>query len=91
MEFEKDVSLKYWYLFNYPEDELGLEMNADATFAGLITQIFGGFDIYEYIGVYDSLVRERLFVELSRQLNKPYKFVYDMWLKMDEYDAVLGS
>ena len=88
---KKDFSIKYWYLFNYPEDDMGEDINPNATFTGLITQIFGGFDIYEYIGVYDSLVRERLFQELANQLNKPYEFVYQLWLKMDEYDAVLGS
>ena len=85
------MNIKEFYLRQYPTDEMGEDINENATFAGLITQIFGGFDIYEYLGVYDSLVRERLFQELANQLNKPYEFVYQLWLKMDEYDAVLGS
>lgn len=85
------MNIKEFYLNQYPTDELGEDINENANFTGLITQIFGGFDIYEYIGVYDSLVRERLFQELANQLNKPYEFVYQLWLKMDEYDAVLGS
>ena len=82
MEFEKDVSLKYWYLFNYPTDELGLEINPNATFVGLLSCLHEGNDVYDYFGVGDSLVRERLFEELARQLNKPYDYVYDMWLKL---------
>ena len=80
MEFEKDVSLKYWYEFNYPEDDMGEDINPKSTFAGLVTHLFGNMDVYDYIGVTDSLVRERLFEELARQLNKPYDFVYNMWL-----------
>ena len=77
------MNIKEFYLKNYPTDEMGEDINENANFTGLITQIFGGFDIYEYLGVYDSLVRERLFQELANQLNKPYDFVYQLWLKMD--------
>ena len=77
------MNIKEFYLKNYPTDEMGEDINENANFTGLITQIFGGFDIYEYVGVYDSLVRERLFQELANQLNKPYDYVYQLWLKMD--------
>ena len=77
------MNIKEFYLKNYPTDEMGEDINENANFTGLITQIFGGFDIYEYVGVYDSLVRERLFQELANQLNKPYEYVYQLWLKMD--------
>ena len=72
--------IKEFYLNEYPTDELGVELNEKATFAGLVTELFGGHDVYDYIGVGDSLVRERLFSELAKQLNKPYDFVYNMWL-----------
>ena len=78
---KKDFSIKYWYLFNYPEDELGLEINPKATFAGLVTHLFGYMDVYDYIGVGDSLVRERLFEELAKQLDTSYDYVYNMWLE----------
>ena len=76
----KDMNIKEFYLNEYPTDELGVELNEKATFVGLVTELFGGHDVYDYIGVGDSLVRERLFSELAKQLNKPYDFVYDMWL-----------
>ena len=75
------MTIKEFYLNNYPTDELGAELDDKATFAGLVTQLFGGMDVYDYIGVGDSLVRERLFSELAKQLNKPYDFVYELWLK----------
>jgi len=77
------MNIKEFYLNAYPTDDMGEDINPNANFTGLITQIFGGFDIYEYVGVYDSLVRERLFTELANQLNKPYEFVYRLWLDND--------
>ena len=75
------MKIKEFYLNTYPTDELGTELNENVTFAGLITELFGEGDVYKYIGVSDSLVRERLFEELSKQLNKSYDFVYNLWLK----------
>ena len=74
------MTIKEFYLNEYPTDELGIELNDNITFAGLINELFGGDDVYEYIGVYDSLVRERLFSELAKQLNTSYDYVYNLWL-----------
>ena len=74
------MNIKEFYLNKYPQDELGVELNENATFTGLVTQLFGDMDVYDYIGVGDSLVRERLFEELAKQLNKPYEYVYQLWL-----------
>jgi hypothetical protein len=75
------MTIKDFYLNNYPTDELGVELNEKATFAGLVTILFGDMDVYDYIGVGDSLVRERLFSELANQLNKSYDYVYQLWIK----------
>jgi hypothetical protein len=74
------MTIKDFYLNNYPTDELGVELNEKATFAGLVTILFGDMDVYDYIGVGDSLVRERLFSELANQLNASYDYVYNLWL-----------
>ncbi len=74
------MNIKEFYLNTYPTDELGVEINEKATFVGLVTELFGGSDIYEYMGVGDSIIRERCFEELAKQLNKPYDFVYNLWL-----------
>ena len=74
------MTIKEFYMTNYPTDEMGEDINEKATFVGLVTHLFGDMDVYDYIGVTDSLVRERLFEELAKQLDKPYDFVYNMWL-----------
>ena len=52
--------IKDFYLNEYPTDELGEELNGGATFGGLWKAIRGGI-VYEYLGVCDSLIRERVF------------------------------
>jgi|TARA_B100001996_G_C18469440_1_gene519357 hypothetical protein len=74
------MTIKQFYLENYPTDDMGNDIKDDATFVGFVTELFGDGDVYKYIGVSDSLVRERLFEELAKQLNKPYDFVYNLWL-----------
>jgi hypothetical protein len=75
------MNIKEYYMNKYPQDELGVELNEKATFTGLVTILFGDMDVYDYIGVGDSLVRERLFSELANQLNKSYDYVYQLWIK----------
>jgi hypothetical protein len=36
-------------------------------------------DMYEYIGVGDSIVRERLFEKIAEEWNISYDFVYGLW------------
>ena len=55
------MTIKQFYLETYPTDDMGKDIKDDATFVGLVTQLFGDGDVYDYIGVYDSLVLERLF------------------------------
>ena len=74
------MTIKQFYLETYPTDDMGNDIKNDATFVGLVTQLFGNGDVYDYIGVYDSLVRERLFTELAKQLKTSYDYVYNLWL-----------
>lgn len=75
------MKIREFYLENYPTDELGLELNETPTFAGLLNQLIVGGDVYRYIGVGDSIVRERLFERLAEELNTTYDYVYNLWLK----------
>ena len=72
--------IKEFYLNNYPTDELGVELNENTNFTGLLNELFTDNDVYGYIGVGDSIIRERLFSKLSEILNCPYDYVYDLWL-----------
>ena len=76
----KIMTIREYYLENFPTDELGLELNETPTFPGLLNQLIVDGDIYRYIGVSDSLVRERLFERLAKELETSYEYVYNMWL-----------
>jgi hypothetical protein len=75
------MKIKEFYLENYPTDNLGLELNETPTFPGLLNQLIVGGDVYNYIGVGDSLIRERLFQKLAESINTSYDYVYNLWLK----------
>ncbi len=75
------MTLREYYLSKYPADELGVELNETPTFAGLLNQLIVGGDVYKYIGVGDSIIRERLFEGLAEELNVKYDYVYELWLK----------
>ena len=74
------MNIKQFYIENYPTDELGIELKDDTNFTGLLNELFTNNDIYGYIGVGDSIIRERLFEKLSEILNCSYDYVYDLWL-----------
>jgi hypothetical protein len=73
------MKLKTYYLEQYPTDDLGIEIDADATFEGLFETLDRYRDVYEYIGVYDSVIRERLFNRLAEVMEVPYEEVYNQW------------
>lgn len=74
------MTVKQYYLENFPTDDMGEEINENATFIGLYSELTLQNDVYEYLGVYDSVIRERVFGKLAQELNKPYEFIYDLWL-----------
>lgn len=74
------MTIREYYLEAYPTDELGVELNETPTFPGLLNQLIVDGDIYRYIGVGDSLVRERLFEKLADELKVSYDYVYNLWL-----------
>jgi hypothetical protein len=75
------MNIREFYLKAYPTDELGLELNETPTFAGLLNQLIVNGDVYRYIGVADSIVRERLFERLAEELEVSYEYVYQLWIK----------
>ena len=74
------MNIKEFYLNTYPTDELGVELNDNANFVGLINELHNSGDVYEYIGVGDSIIRERLFEKLAETLQTSYDYVYNLWL-----------
>jgi len=73
------MTLKEFYLKNYRNDELGQCIN-DVEFIQLLHAVYTAQDVYEVIGVYDSVVRERLFSGLADILDVEYDSIYYAWL-----------
>ncbi len=81
--------VKDWYIDKYPSDELGNEINDRLTFGDVYAALERFDDIYEVIGVNDSIVRERIFTELARRMKVDYDKIYYMWIDSD--DGLLES
>ena len=73
------MNIRQFYLETFPTDELGAEINPKANFESLWIVIRGGL-VYEYIGVFDSIVRERIFEKFSELTGHNYDFIYQEWL-----------
>ena len=82
--FNFKSSIRDWYIRAFPSDELGYRINPLATFAGAVKCMADGGDIYKYLGVGDSLVRENVFSKIAAITGVDYDAVYGLWLHHDE-------
>ena len=73
------MKIREFYLEAYPSDDMGKGINPKATFVGLLNELFVGRDVYEYLYVYDSIIRERVFEQLAEELGLGYEYVYKLW------------
>jgi hypothetical protein len=71
--------IRQWYLA-YFDDDMGEEISEDASFEGLHEALQQGIDVYSYLDVCDSVIRERVFSGLSQFLDVDYKHVYELWI-----------
>jgi len=74
------MNIKQYYTKQFPDDSMGKDIKENITFLGLRNILYGDYDVYEYIGVGDSIIRERLFEKLSEYIGQDYSFVYGLWL-----------
>ncbi len=74
-----DSSVRDWYMQAYPDDELGSQLN-DMSFQQLFDHLSAADDIYQAANIEDSLVRERLFTELSEISEHSYESIYNLWV-----------
>jgi len=77
MEKEK---VKEWYLKEYQNDSLGEEINGEITFEDVFETLDSYGDVYELIGVGDSVIRERIFLKLAKIMQVEYNYIYEQWL-----------
>ena len=74
------MEIKAWYTSKYPNDDLGRELISGVTFTNLFTALDTYKDIYEVLGVGDSIIRERVFSKLAEVMNVDYEYIYSQWL-----------
>ena len=80
MQPTNTTKIQEWYLEKYPDDTLGQKINASATFAGLFYTLDRQKSVYTYLGVTDSIVRERVNSGLSAATGTEYEEIYNQWL-----------
>lgn len=76
---EGGVTLRDWYMRAYPEDPLGSKIKPVVTLDDVLSRLRDGGDFYDFVGVCDSVVRERVFVELCDRYGFSYDDLYDCW------------
>lgn len=85
-------SVRDWYLLNYGTDELGADIDPEATFDDALRAVSLGSGFYDAIGVGDSIVRERIFSELADRYGVGYDDIYEAWLHERPVEGVtLGT
>lgn len=72
--------IRDWYTKEYPDDELGAEISENVTFKDLFGALDTYKDVYEILGVGDSLIRERAFDRLANIMGGDYDYIYNQWL-----------
>ena len=88
---DSDVKIKDWYMKNYPTDDLGKELNDEVTFEDMWNEDYKKYDIYQVMGVGDSLIRERLFEHLAEIKGVSYDVVYRKLFSTDGFYATGGG
>jgi len=77
------MEIREFYLEKFPHDELGVEINENATWVGLLKELNTNGQVYDYLGVGDSLVRENCFAQLANLIGVDYNEIYYKWLNID--------
>ena len=86
-----NAKVKYWYTQTYPDDSLGKNINEDLTFEQLKEAVFHNIDVYDTIGVGDSLIRERCFESLADRMGISYGELYDGFMESTSIASKSGQ
>lgn len=68
------------YVQDFPTDDLGKEINENLNYLQVFNGLLSGDDIYEMMGVEDSLIRERVLRMLAYLMEMDYQIIYYLWL-----------
>lgn len=81
MKVTENTKIKEWYVKTFPHDSLAREeMKDDITFYGLFRCLDRYENVYDFLGVSDSIIRENCFAKLAELMEVDYGYVYDQWL-----------
>ena len=73
--------IRAWYKDAYPTDDWGYTgLNKAITFQDAFECLQVGFNFYTFLGVSDSVVRERVFDALATLMGCDYEHIYYQWL-----------
>ena len=77
-----DKSIKEWYINSFPDDEVGQEIDDQITFEEAYHAMKMGDDFYETVGDHiDTVIRERIFTEMSYLFRVSYDDLYKLWIE----------
>jgi len=76
----ENSKVKEWYITEYTTDELGNKINDDITFYDIFYGLDTYKDIYDILGVDDSIIRERVFEKLAKIMGVDYEYIYNQWI-----------
>ena len=71
--------IKQWYATEYPDDETGDCLQEGNSFRDLFHVLVVSIETYEFLGCADSMIRERIFSELSSRMGVGYEDIYALW------------
>lgn len=89
-----ESGIRDWYSHEFPDDPEGGRIDPRTTFREAVESfpMGDGHDFYAVTGAVDSIVRERVFEELSKRLDCGYGTLYDAWLHHTGLDPdLLGT
>ena len=82
-DFDDSITIHDWYVKEFPDDELGEEINKKLTFDILYDYLKKKKFNYGWVAN-DSIVRERVFSELARRKDVDYDHIYYLWVDSDD-------
>ena len=71
-------SIKKWYEYTCPTDELGDVLDPSATFADYLIVLAKDGNAYRF-GIDDSIIRQRIMAATAHVMGLEYDRVYDLW------------
>ena len=77
-----DKPIKAWYIKSFPDDEAGQEIDDNITFEEAYHAMKMGDNFYDTVGEHiDTIIRERIFTEMSYLFRVSYDDIYKLWIE----------